>query len=341
MIKLLLFAIFHFITNKIFIKKNFLLDNQNISHHKKKVISNLKTPLSGGFIFMILVIFSSQNLGYLLFFFILALYLIGLFSDTNFIPSPKIRILLQALCVLFFIIINDLSIITLSLEVLDKVLTFKIFNVIFLLACLLVLINGFNFLDGINTLVIGNFIICIFSIYYISKKNGLFLDFILIENLLTIFSIMYVFNFFGKSFLGDSGTYSISFLVGILSVNFAYDNYLLISPYFIACILCYPAFENLFSIIRRLFSHNQLSKADNFHLHHLLFELIEKSFLKKSKLFINTLTGILINVYLFFSAFLATVYFNDTKSLLLILFFNFNIYLVVYFALYKNRNIDS
>jgi len=152
---------------------------------------------------------------------------------------------------------------------------------------------------------------------------------------------MYVFNFFGKSFLGDSGTYSISFLVGILSVNFAYDNYLQISPYFIACMLFYPAFENLFSIIRRLFSHNQLSKADTFHFHHLLYELIEKNLLKKSKLFINTLTGILINIYLVFSAFLATVYFNDTKFLLLIIFFNLNIYLVVYFILYKKRNIES
>jgi UDP-N-acetylmuramyl pentapeptide phosphotransferase/UDP-N-acetylglucosamine-1-phosphate transferase len=340
-IKFLLFTLFHFIINKIFVKKNFLLDKQNISHHKKKVISNLKTPLSGGFIFIILATFTCQNLGYLLLFFILTLYLIGLASDINFISSPKIRILLQALCVLFFIILNDLSIRTLSIGVLDKALTFKIFNIIFLLACLLVLINGFNFLDGINTLVIGYFIICIFSIYYISKKNGLFLDFILIENLLMIFFTIYVFNFFGKSFLGDSGTYSISFLVGILSVNFAHDNYLLISPYFIACILCYPAFENLFSIIRRLFSHNQLSKADNFHLHHLLYEFIEKNFLKKSKLFINTFTGILINIYLVFSAFLATVYFNDTKSLLLIIFFNFNIYLVVYFILYKKRYIKT
>ena len=171
MIKFLLFVLFHSIINKIFIKKNFLLDKQNISHHKKKVISNLKTPLSGGFIFIILAIFVSQNLGYLLLFFILVLYLIGLVSDINLISSPKIRILLQALCVLFFIILNDLSIKTLSLELLDKALTFKIFNIIFLLACLLVLINGFNFLDGINTLVIGNFIICIFSIYYISKKK--------------------------------------------------------------------------------------------------------------------------------------------------------------------------
>ncbi|MDB9739015.1 hypothetical protein OAB10_01785 [Candidatus Pelagibacter sp.] len=337
MIKFSLYILFHFIINKIFIKKNFLLDKQNISSHKKKVVSNLKTPLSGGFVFIILVIFFTQNMDYVVLSFIFVLYLIGIASDTNYISSPKTRILLQALCVLFFVLLNELSIKTLSIEVLDKILTFKIFNIIFLLTCLLVLINGFNFLDGINTLVIGNFIISIFSIYYISKKNELFLDFILIENLLMIFFIIYIFNFFGKSFLGDSGTYAISFLVGILSVNFAYDNYLLISPYFIACILCYPAMENLFSIIRRLFYHQQLSKADNFHFHHLLYEFIKKKFSKKNKLLINTFTGILINIYLVISAFLATIYFNNTKFLLLIMSFNFIFYITIYFVLYRKK----
>ena len=64
---------------------------------------------------------------------------------------------------------------------------------------------------------------------------------------------MIFFNFFGKSFLGDSGTYSIGFLIAIISIKFAYENYSLISPYFVASILWYPAIENLFSILRREF----------------------------------------------------------------------------------------
>ena len=56
---------------------------------------------------------------------------------------------------------NDLSIKTVSLEILDEILNYRLFNILFLLVCLLVLVNGFNFLDGINTLVITNFIICL------------------------------------------------------------------------------------------------------------------------------------------------------------------------------------
>ena len=218
---------------------------------------------------------------------------------------------------------------------LDNLLEFRIINIFFLFICLLVLVNGFNFLDGVNTLVIGNFIICLFSILYLSTKNGLILDFIIIENLLIIFSVIYLFNFFGKSFLGDSGTYAISFLVGVLFINFAYENYLTVSPYFVGSILWYPAIENLFSVLRRLSSRDKISNADNRHLHHFLYAFIKKNFLLKKSLFINTFTGVIINIYLIISALTSTIYFNQTKILLLIITINFIIYFVIYFLLLK------
>ena len=70
--------------------------------------------------------------------------------------------------------------------------------------CLLVLINGFNLMDGLNTLVLGYFIFCLTALYFTSKQNNFYLDYKLIEDILIILSIMIFFNFFGKSFLGDS-----------------------------------------------------------------------------------------------------------------------------------------
>ena len=339
MIKFLLFTIFHYGINKIFVSKNFLLDQQNTSPHKNKVLPNLKTPLSGGFIFIVLLIFLNLNLSNILFYSLLVLYLIGIVSDINYISSVKIRLFLQTLCILFCVILDDLSIKTLSIQLLNQLLDIEIFNIIFLTICLLVLINGFNFLDGINTLVIGNFIICMLSIYYVSDSNKLILDLMLIKNLIIIFSVIYVFNFFGKSFLGDSGTYSMSFLIGILYVNFAYNNYLEISPYFIACLLWYPAIENLFTITRRLFFSKKISKPDNFHFHHLLFNIIKKNTLFKNNLFINTFTGFAINIYIAIPALVGTFYFNHTKSLLIIIGINTLTYLILYFILYKKNNL--
>ncbi len=340
MIKFLFFLFFHFVINFFFKKVNFLIDKKEISDHKRKILTNAKTPLSGGFIFLIFFPFVQTEQNLFLLSTVLALYLVGFMSDINFLTSPVKRIILQAFFILFFIIIYDLSIKTISLEKFDELLNFRAFNLFFLLVCLLVLINGFNFLDGINTLVIGYFLICLISIYYVSSKYQLSLDLNFVENILTLLLVIFIFNFFGKSFLGDSGTYTIAFIIGIIFVKFAYENFFRVSPYFIASILWYPAIENLFSILRRFFLKKKLSQPDNNHLHHLIYLFIKKNNLIKNNLFLNTLTGIMINIYLFISSLATIFYYNHTKTLLVIILFNILVYLSLYnyfFRLIKNK----
>ena len=335
MTKFLFFSLFHFIINKFFLKINFLIDKKETSKHKKKVVTGKRTPLACGFVFIVFLFIIPIEKNYVFLISIFFLYLIGLMSDLNLLTSPIKRIVLQSCLILSFIIINDLSIKNLSLEILNELLAYKFFNIFFLLVCLLVLINGFNFLDGINILVISNFIIILFSIYFISNKSHLLLDFTTVKNLLIIFSVIFIFNFFGKSFLGDSGTYSISFVVGVICINFFYDNYLIVSPYFIACLLWYPAIENLFSILRRFFFKRKLSKADNNHLHHFLYLMFKKKKIIKNNLFLNTFTGMIISSYMLLSAFVATFYFAHTKTLLTIIMFNIFIYLSLYYYLHR------
>ena len=82
--------------------------------------------------------------------------------------------------------------------------------------------------------------------------------------------------------MGDSGTYAIALLIGIYLIKFNFLNDI-ISPYYVAVMLWYPAFENLFSLLRRIIGKKNISKADNFHLHQLtyLFFEIKKNFQKK------------------------------------------------------------
>tara|TARA_B100001057_G_scaffold485576_1_gene565480 strand:- start:1628 stop:2653 length:1026 start_codon:yes stop_codon:yes gene_type:complete len=340
MINSLSFLIIYFLLNKICLKFNFLIDKKDISDHKKKVITESKTPLTGGLIFIFYFISISFHENHLLLICLITLYVTGLMSDINFLSSPIKRILLQSLVIFIFVLNSNLTIQTLSLDILDELLKFKIVNILFIVICFLVLINGFNFLDGINTLVISNFLICFLSLYYVSTEFNLSLDFIFIKSLIIILSIIFIFNFFGKSFLGDSGTYTISFLVGFICVNFAYENYLFVSPYFIACLLWYPALENLFSIIRRFFSKKKLSKADNNHLHHCLYLNIQRNKFLKKKLYSNTFTGLLINLYMVFSAFLATLFYNHTQTLILIILLNIFVYLFLYFLLNKKKLVE-
>ena len=338
MINFISFFIIHFFINKICIKTNFLIDKKDISDHKKKIITENKTPLSGGLVFIIFFTFVIPHENYILLASIISLYFVGIMSDINYLSSPSKRIILQSLLVLSFVLSSDLTIETLSIDILDGLLNVQIIQYLFILVCFLVLINGFNFLDGINTLVIGNFLICLLSIYYVSIEFDLSLNFELIERLLNILFIIFIFNFFGKSFLGDSGTYSLSFLIGIICINFVYENHFIVSPYFIACLLWYPAIENLFSILRRLYSKNKLSKADNNHLHHYLYLNFKRNSFFKNSLFLNTFTGILINIYIISSAYLASIYYTHTKTLLIIILFNIFFYSFIYFLLKKKIN---
>ena len=115
----------------------------------------------------------------------------------------------------------------------------------------MILINGSNFIDGLNGLLLGYFsLIIIFLLILILSTLWRFSETVIRSYFIVIFFILLL-NFFNQLFLGDSGAYSISFLVGFLLIEI-YNNNQNISPYFIIVLLWYPCFENLFSIIRKI-----------------------------------------------------------------------------------------
>ena len=128
----------------------------------------------------------------------------------------------------------------------------------------MVLINGFNLIDGTNCLCSLNFLII--SVFIFFLMNKLNINFMNLKYLIIIISlsIFVIFNFFGKNFLGDGAAYGISFLLGYILLKITLINYE-VSPYFIANLLWYPAFENLFSILRRNFSKKNNYLPDNEH----------------------------------------------------------------------------
>jgi len=69
-----------------------------------------------------------------------------------------------------------------------------------------------------------------------------------------------------------------------------------VSPYYIVALLWYPAYENLFSIIRKKILKKSPSVPDNKHLHQLIYLYLDKSF-NIDKNLSNTLSGILICLY--------------------------------------------
>ena len=313
--------------NYFLIKKKLLLDKKYSPH--KSFINNDTVPLSGGIIFLLSICIFYPSEFYSFKLTLCAIFLIGIFSDLNIISSPVKRIIIQTLIILVFLYIDQTYIQSIRWLLLDHYLKNTIFGYLFSLVCLVVLINGTNFMDGVNTLVIGYFLIVTLVIFYIASNFNLELNLILIKIILITLSVIFLFNFFGKLFLGDGGSYLIAFILGYFLINFSNTNEE-VSPYFVACMLWYPAYENLFSIIRKIIKKNSPTDADNRHLHQLLFVFMKKKFLYSNKI-LNTTSGLIINLFNIVFFIYAACNFNNTKKLILLIivstfFYNFFYY---------------
>ena len=319
-----------FFLNYFFRRYNILIDKKTLPH--KSFVSNKNVPVIGGFIIVFyLLIF---NHSYKFIFFSLLLFLIGILSDLFILKKPSKKFILQFFIVLFFLVFYDLKILSTKVFFLDYFIENKIFSTLFTLFCLLVLINGSNFIDGINTLLCGYYLLVLIVIIYICSNNFIIYNISELKELLLVLLIIYSFNFFSKLYLVDSGAFLISFVLGYYLIDIANNNPL-ISPMFIVLLLWYPAFENFFSIFRKLSTKLQPSKQDNFHLHHILFNFLKKK-INKSKDFINTLTGNIINLYNFLIFYIGIQLFNYTKYLIILIFINIFLYLLIYFFLKTN-----
>ena len=133
-------------------------------------------------------------------------------------------------------------------------------------------------------LVHKNYILIILTVFYVCSQNKLLIyNFNDFYYLFLSLLIIYFFNFFSKVYLGDSGSFLLSFLMGYYLIVFFNTNLNLIhsiSPIFILLLLWYPAFENLFSILRKIVTKKNAAKPDNLHLHQLLFSFLNKKLLQ-------------------------------------------------------------
>jgi UDP-N-acetylmuramyl pentapeptide phosphotransferase/UDP-N-acetylglucosamine-1-phosphate transferase len=320
------------ILNYFFKKFNILLDKKTLIH--KKYTSKEIVPLTGGVvIFLNLLIFDLDSKIKI---FSTLIFFLGIFSDLSIISSALKRFTLQFIIIISFLFLFKLKILSTRIFFIDYLLVNNFFSFFFTAFCLLILINGTNFLDGLNTLVCGYYILVISIILLILSRNKIIYEFVDLYNLLFILIAVYVFNFFSKLYLGDSGSYILSFIIGIALIKIANTN-LNISPIFIVLLLWYPAFENLFSILRKLFYKEKPSQPDNLHLHQLLFSYLNKK--KNNNKFLNTISANLINLYNFLVFYFGSYFFYDGKYLTFLITLNILLYVSLYYFLKKFKKI--
>ena len=90
-------------------------------------------------------------MGIIFLFFSLLILTLGIISDLKLMKSAKKRLIFQFIIVLIFVISNDIQIVNTRVDLLEKLISNNYINYIFVCFCVLIVINGSNFFDGLNT----------------------------------------------------------------------------------------------------------------------------------------------------------------------------------------------
>ena len=329
-INLVCYIIIIFLINLFISKSNFLKSHSGFMHQK---FLNNSIPLTGGIFILLPIFLLFYNFyPYMIMSFFL-LFLLGLFSDLNILAKAKYRFLIQFIIISMFVIFTQLEVLPSRIEYIDNKFQNTFYSYFFTVFCLMVLINGSNFIDGLNGLFLGYNIIILLVLINLDLLGLVGINNESFYILLSILSFLLLLNFSNKLFMGDGGAYSLSFLLGYILITI-YNKNQIVSPYFIIVLLWYPCFENLFSILRKFLINKNPMKPDNSHLHHYLYMLIKKK-LGLSNLLSNNLSSLMINSFNLFIFYFASLNLYHTQTQLIILFLSIITYLIIFFTLKK------
>ncbi|MDC0469132.1 hypothetical protein OAN07_01635 [Candidatus Pelagibacter sp.] len=327
---IILFYIFIIYWVNFFLTKNNFIPNYTGNLHQKFFNKN-KIQLSGGIFLLPVLVFINYDYSSEFILAIVFIFILGLLSDLSLFSSAKARFMFQFIIIFLFLFFSETKLTSVRIDFIDFILENNISSLIFTLFCLMILVNGTNFIDGLNGLVLNYYLVITLIIF----KLGLFeFSKVEINDIYLIIIILFyltILNFLNKLYLGDSGSYLLGFVMGYLLIDI-YESSYIFSPYFIALLLWYPAFEILFSIIRKMIQKKSPLKPDNRHLHHLLFSYIKiKNRFKNISS--NNLTSFLIIFYNMFIFIIASFKINFTIFQVSLILLNVLIYLSLYIKL--------
>ena len=187
-----------------------------------------------------------------------------------------------------------------------------------------------NFIDGVNGNSSGYLFLALSSFLYLLDSSNFILNNTAFKFLIFYILFFFIYNLLDKNYLGECGNYILGFTIAIFIISYFKENNT-ISPLYAVSILWYPAFENLFSILRKVFIDKKNAfVADTSHLHTLIFFYLKtRGYQKKS----NSLTGLIINIYMIPGLIFSNFFPSNSKILFFIIVINLTIYMLAYFNL--------
>lgn len=134
--------------------------------------------------------------------------------------------------------------------------------------------NALNFIDGLDGLAGGVVVISSIAFYVLAQGRGLTEVSLLSLVIAGAVSGFLLFNFpRAKIILGDSGSLTLGYLLGAVSVWGALKRTTIPVLVVYAIVLAIPLFDMVFAIIRRKIKGVPISQPDKGHIHHRLLDL--------------------------------------------------------------------
>tara|TARA_Y100001970_G_C14115999_1_gene793592 strand:+ start:60 stop:1088 length:1029 start_codon:yes stop_codon:yes gene_type:complete len=328
-INFFIFFIFFSALSVYLCKKYNLIVDYKIEKHKR-FSTKLTSNSIGGILLVTFFIYQFVYIApdILLLAFLLSILVIGFMSDVKKLNSVALRFVLQTFLIIFFINFLEVRIDVTKISFIDKILENNFYNIFFVSFCLMVLINGANFIDGLNGLLVKYFLLVYLVIFYnFGHYTTINVDFL--ENLIMILLFILILNLSGFIYMGDSGAYLLSLFTGIYLIDFSAQNFF-ISPYLVIVFLWYPCFELLFSMIRRYLKRFKAYKPDALHLHQLIYIFLKKKLSITNDLVLHFIISVLINLYNLFTFIVSINFIYSSEILISILAVNIMLYLLFY-----------
>jgi UDP-GlcNAc:undecaprenyl-phosphate GlcNAc-1-phosphate transferase len=273
------------IFNYSFFKKIYKIKDFPDSERK---FHKIPTPLLGGviiyinfFLFFLIGLFDSAAINkflfaefsdYLLFFLVgSSFFLLGVIDDKYRINANLKLTLMGILIFVGLFFDNKLIIQDLRLSFYSEIFSLGKFSFFFSILCFVLFINSLNMLDGINGQV-GTYAIFLFIILQLNLEFTL-LIFVFILSV-TFFLFL---NFKNKSFLGDSGTLFLGYVISYLFVK-SYNSNVINYAEEIFLAMSITGYELLRLALLRVYKKKHPFSPDRNHIHHIFVKKI--SFVK-------------------------------------------------------------
>ena len=286
---------------------------------KPQRFHDLPTPRAGGIgILAGLGVLLFTPLGWKLFVSVLLAFASGIYEDFHRSLSPKTRLAMQLIAALAAIFFTHAVVTYIGLG-----LTLPYWlGILFSAFAIVGMMNAINIIDGFNGLA-GGITLLILTSFSIAAAHVQNLE-IFQLNLIVLAALggFLVFNFpYGRIFLGDGGAYLLGFLVALSGIFLA-SHHEKISPWYVLCVLIYPVWEVLFSIIRKRKAGRSPLEPDPYHMHMLINRHITHN---------NPLTATLIVSFYAPFALVPTLYANNSGAN----FATLTLFILIYLAIYR------